>query len=669
MFNFMQGAENQLPEPTLAQPLAVAPVEPVEPVAPVEPIEPVAPILALPPVIQNDRYDFLGAPAAPLGAAGHINPVGAAGHIPPVGAAGHIHPLGAAGHIHPVGAQQPPVGAHQPIFSFALTQPQYSNFNHIAYLNSLFRANNIPEIKLETLDAKLLKAVYDIFHNHIIVQTVNPTYLKFVAIYYKITKDLVKMKEFYIKAINHGCTCVHLSNVEGFDFTNMFDKTHLKSLYLNNNMLSVVDEKIYSLVNLVYLDLSNNNFTVISERIGSLKSLTGLNLAHNELTDLPEPLYELTKLQYLVLSNNRLTHLSDSIVKLVCLQKLSICHNKLITFPPDISKISNLKQLDIGYNQLNTFPPSLCDLSFLESLYIYNNNIEILPENIGNLTTLQKLHFACNKIARIPNSIGQLYNLTTLAMFNCPLVYLPDSLSNLTKLTKLHVFPTFLTFKENKEHLNVSYILAKYYSHVGNEEQMIKYYAIELESGKYSVGIINIMLKYYKKINNPEYVIKYITYAIINDIKFVIDDEYKEYIQTIPELTTYLENFIIKLILERINIGLAYFLYKKFNIRVPKCDGVVISEVISFIQLHDNKMTFAKLEDCPICYKTAHLIPFDCFGHYYCTDCMFDYVYTTKKCPQCQIKPSKVNNKKRRRNESSSSDDDNEEEEDDNNDN
>ena len=589
MFNFMQEAQNELPEN--------APF--------VEPIEPVAPIIQ------------------------HQNPP-----------------------IFNFGASSP--------FNFSLTlTPAQLNTSYILYLQNLFQSHHLEKIHIDGLDSIMLKKVYDIFHNHIIVESINHIYLKFVALYYKITKDNVKMKEFYIKAIKRGCVCLNLSHVGEFDYTDMFTETHLKTLFLSNNMLTVVDDNICNLKNLLCLDLSYNKIKVLPDWIGSLSKLSILNLSHNELTELPEPLYELTQLQVLSLSNNQLTSVSDSITKLSLLVKLTVSNNQLITFPDNISKLSKLKQLDIAFNQLIAFPLTLCELSLLELLNISNNNIQTIPDDIGKLSTLQKLNMSCNKFSIIPDSIGDLYNLNILSIFKCPLALLPDSLCNLTELTTLHIFPNFVSFHENKKHHNLSYILAKYYQHVGNEEQMIKYYAIEINSGKYNVDIINIILKYYKKQNDSKSVIQYITHALVMDTKFVIDDDYQEYIQNITEFAPYLENFIIKLIIDKNHIGLAYFLYKKFNIRIPKFDGIIISEVISFIQHQDNKMKFSKLEDCPLCYKHAQLIPYDCFGHFYCLDCMFNYVYKTKKCPQCQIKPNKMNTKKRKH------DDDDEEEEED----
>jgi hypothetical protein len=46
-----------------------------------------------------------------------------------------------------------------------------------------------------------------------------------------------------------------------------------------------------------------------------------------------------------------------------------------------------------------------------------------------------------------------------------------------------------------------------------------------------------------------------------------------------------------------------------------------------------NKMNFSKDGECPVCFEDKRLIPFDCFGHFYCLDCD----KKMKKCGFCRI--------------------------------
>jgi len=50
-------------------------------------------------------------------------------------------------------------------------------------------------------------------------------------------------------------------------------------------------------------------------------------------------------------------------------------------------------------------------------------------------------------------------------------------------------------------------------------------------------------------------------------------------------------------------------------------------------QLLMNKMKLSKKGECPICYDEKDLIPFDCFGHFFCVDCDKN----AKKCYICSI--------------------------------
>ena len=580
-------------------------------------------------------------------------------HIIPVGPPAPLAPLGQEQPVFAFGPQVGPPAPFAPLgpspFSFALS-PAQTTSGYVSYLRSVFAANNIDETKIDTLEPVMIKNIYDLFYHRIIKESTDYVYLKFVALYYKIAKNMDKMKEFYVASLNHGCSCMNLSNVPTFDFTDMFRWPHLRSLFLINNKLDVVDDTIGNLKGLIFLDLSKNNIKVLPDWIGSLSNLTGLNVSNNQLTVLPEPLYELKQLKLLLIFNNQLTSVSDSIVTLTQLDRLSVSYNQLSTFPEGIEKLSNLKMFDIAFNQLSAFPTNLCSLSSLEILNLSNNKIQSVPENIGDLISMVKLNISNNQFTLIPDSIGKLANMTSLSIHRCPIRLLPDSICNLTQLTTLNTFPNFLTIQENKDHCNFTYVMAKYYSSIGNEEQMIKYYSLENAGGNHSIDIINILLRYYKKNNIPQLVIHYIIQAITTKISFVIDDEYQEYIQSITDFAPYLERFIIELILRRVNIGLAYSLYKKFNIRVPKVEKTLAAQVVSFIQLIDNKMKHSTLEDCPLCYKNTKLILYDCFGHSYCLDCMYGYVYPAMKCPQCQINPTKINNKKRTRREADSTD-------------
>jgi tetratricopeptide (TPR) repeat protein len=59
----------------------------------------------------------------------------------------------------------------------------------------------------------------------------------------------------------------------------------------------------------------------------------------------------------------------------------------------------------------------------------------------------------------------------------------------------------------------------------------------------------------------------------------------------------------------------------------------VIFKVQAVSAVLKNKMKFSKQGECPICLEEKELIPFDCFGHFFCVECD----KKTNKCALCRI--------------------------------
>jgi CCR4-NOT transcription complex subunit 6 len=83
--------------------------------------------------------------------------------------------------------------------------------------------------------------------------------------------------------------------------------THLRSLYLNDNNLMRLPPVVSSLVNLQCLDVSNNKIRTLPSEIGDMTSLRELYLNNNQIRVLPFELGKLFKLQQLSLKGNPLT--------------------------------------------------------------------------------------------------------------------------------------------------------------------------------------------------------------------------------------------------------------------------------------------------------------------------------------------------------------------------
>ncbi|PSN30698.1 CCR4-NOT transcription complex subunit 6 [Blattella germanica] len=88
---------------------------------------------------------------------------------------------------------------------------------------------------------------------------------------------------------------------------NMWQLTHLTSLYLNDNCLSRIPPDISRLVNLRTLDLSSNKLRSLPAELGELIYLRELHLNNNHLRVLPYELGKLFQLHILGLQGNPLT--------------------------------------------------------------------------------------------------------------------------------------------------------------------------------------------------------------------------------------------------------------------------------------------------------------------------------------------------------------------------
>jgi hypothetical protein len=51
-----------------------------------------------------------------------------------------------------------------------------------------------------------------------------------------------------------------------------------------------------------------------------------------------------------------------------------------------------------------------------------------------------------------------------------------------------------------------------------------------------------------------------------------------------------------------------------------------------------NKLKYSKFDECPICLTEKDLIPFDCFGHFYCLECD----KRINKCSLCRISRNRL---------------------------
>ncbi|HOW40693.1 MAG TPA: C10 family peptidase [Bacteroidales bacterium] len=185
---------------------------------------------------------------------------------------------------------------------------------------------------------------------------------------------------------------------EGYVPAGIGNMTLLKSLKLDNNLLTSIPDEIGLLVslerftadnnklsgnlpdgignltNLKYLSLNNNQIKGIPQSIGNLKKLEYLSLSLNQINAIPIELGGLASVQEIYFSGNKLSSLPFEISQLPKTVTLVLDHNYLEELTPGISLMKKLIFLDVAANRLNKPLPPLSHINFY-NLNLSNNNL------------------------------------------------------------------------------------------------------------------------------------------------------------------------------------------------------------------------------------------------------------------------------------------------------
>ncbi|MBV6467875.1 MAG: hypothetical protein PGMFKBFP_03248 [Anaerolineales bacterium] len=201
----------------------------------------------------------------------------------------------------------------------------------------------------------------------------------------------------------------------------LWELTHLKTLYLYGNKLEKLSPKIGQLQNLAGLYLYDNRLAALPSEIGRLQNLTNLSLFANQLIVLPPEIGRLQNLAQLNLFKNQLTTLPPEIGRLQNLTKLTFSVNQLTVLPPEIGQLQNLIELDLWSNHLTMLPPEIGGLQNLTKLDLRYNHLTALPPEIGQLRNLVELSLRSNRLTALPPEIAKLYKLKKIQLRNNPL--------------------------------------------------------------------------------------------------------------------------------------------------------------------------------------------------------------------------------------------------------
>lgn len=250
----------------------------------------------------------------------------------------------------------------------------------------------------------------------------------------------------------------HLSQSEKLKFKTYLPPKDTEYIYLHS-----VNEPIpypkYSTNNdvqdpyfdIIFKDFRKQKLTNIPPSVFLYKQLKTLLLNNNLISQIPSEISQLTFLENLNLRNNKLEGLPIEISQLKNLKILDLGRNKLKQLPKEMKNLRALEDLNLSSNRLSIIPFDFEELSNLKSLSLRDNSLTIFPLCIERMTQLVSLDLKFNRLTEIPEGIGNLTNLTNLDLSSNRLTELPDALFDLKKLKFLNLSGNIIPVSQIKE--------------------------------------------------------------------------------------------------------------------------------------------------------------------------------------------------------------------------
>jgi tetratricopeptide (TPR) repeat protein len=324
--------------------------------------------------------------------------------------------------------------------------------------------------------------------------------------------------------------------------------------------------------------------------------------------------------------------------------------NKLVSYYESINDIDNrIKYLKLIPNNINALNKLI---SYYENINDIDNVIKylIIASDINDINAANKLISYYESINDIDNMIKYLI----IASNNKNIYATHKLISYYESINDIDNMIKYLIVSSNYNNMDAINRLIKYYESINDIDNMIKYLLIKLKNCNddsiistlddyLAIDIIHKLGSYYKSISEIKKMKKYYLMGIkLNDIKSInkmisyytnknikLNPIFKTQLLEQNTINNNIKDFIIHLFDKKQEMKWVYSMCKKYNINNPKINHQ--------IQIIDNKMNFSKIDICPICFDTEKLIPYECFSHYYCLDCLYQGVYKHKKCAICRL--------------------------------
>jgi Leucine-rich repeat (LRR) protein len=230
-------------------------------------------------------------------------------------------------------------------------------------------------------------------------------------------------------------------------------QTRLLELHLDDNLLSVLPERLQHLLVLRVLSVRRNRIAALPTVILRLTSLTELRTAGNVLTSIALP-HSMTDpkdeaASEISVSLNSAAEMTAgcllNVIRRLALSQASndgvanLSRMSLVDVPQMVTDAQFVKELDLSHNSVDMLPIDIGNMASLRLLRVRNNLLRSLPESLLQLHMLEHLDCRCNGLTKLPYGMGRMLNLRTLLLGSNRLRFLPFDLGYLTRLSTLQI--------------------------------------------------------------------------------------------------------------------------------------------------------------------------------------------------------------------------------------